>query len=697
MISLYPHRILRASRALVMLALLQLSPIAFADEFAVIVERYRSEIVAPANLTAKGRAIGPDELKQWIASLRDDGTWADIDYKNRAGGAWQTLEHLHRIRHLARARLDRQSPLHQDEAAVRVIQRALDHWTTTRYQNPNWWQNEIGTPQVMRDVIVLLGDQLTGASLKAAMEVLHQFVLRPAQAGAGGANTVWSADLALITAALERDAPALARAAELLTTEVIIGGTQGIQADFSFHQHKARLQQFHYGRSFFEVIVRVAWLLHATPWAFSPEKATLLADYALEGSRWMSRGTVTVPGTLDRAVSRPEALEGADMRAELTTLMELVPARRAQLESFRRAQSEGAVSVEGFRTFPWSDFSAHHRPAFSFFLKTVSTRTETTEILLNENLKGKKLNWGDHYVITSGADYVDLPPVWNWDLLPGVTSSAGTDSIQRQPFVGGLGNGMSGLSAMDYQIGRSGVTTLTARKFWASHGDVVIGLIGALDAPTGTEAVHTALDQSRLVGPVTVASGTDTVTVTTTAERDFRDVRWIHHNGLVYVPLGDRRVSLSAGPVSGSWRSINRNYPADAIELPVFLPVLEHGEAPKEQASGFVIFSCKKPEEVAGRVDRPTWRILSNTAFCQAAEFADGTFMAAFYAAGEVSTAAGLVRVDQPCLVLIGGGKLQLCDPTQLGRPVEVSVGGRNFTVACPTGGISSEAVTLRD
>jgi chondroitin AC lyase len=659
------------------------------DEFSTVVSRYRALLLSGYVPTALMEWNTKDTAR-WIETLETDGRWPDIDYANRAGGAWQTLAHLRRVRILAREIESPNSPWYQSEHAWSIIERALTHWATQRYQNPNWWQNQIGTPQVMRDIIVLLGDRLEGEARAGALAVLHQLKLMDAGIGA---NTVWSAELALMAAAIERDAVVAKRASALIAGEIVMGAEQGIQDDYSFLQHGARLQQFHYGSSFFKDTVRLAWLLRGTTWAVPAEKAALLAEFALQGNKWMRVGRATVPGTLDRAASRPGALAGADMEQELRLLEELLPARSS--DPAWRALRTGSVS--GFRAFPRADFAAHHRGGVGFFLKTISTRTEITETLSRENQKGRKLNWGDHYVLTPQTDYVDLPPVWNWDLLPGVTSSVEMTAVHRKPFVGSVSNDDCGAVAMDYRVGDAEQTMLTARKFWVMKDGMMIALIAGLEASRSGEPVRTALDQRRLKGEITLVTQDGTQTVSQSEASEVRrGVKWIHHDGLVYAPLGDEPLTLLAGPVTGSWHAINLNYADVPVTESMFLPVLEHGRELRNQTSGFLIATAPTAADAEMIFSRPSWQVLRNDSKVQAVAFADGTVMAVFSEAGAVTLSSGLeLKVTAPCLVLLENDGLRASDPTHGGRKIGVILGDKSYSVECPRDGKNSAKHTF--
>jgi len=79
-----------------------------------------------------------------------DGRWGDIDYKDQMRSRWLTREHLLRTRGLAVAAHYGSAEAHH---AALV---ALDHWIEADYRNPNWWHNDIGTPMLVGETLILL-------------------------------------------------------------------------------------------------------------------------------------------------------------------------------------------------------------------------------------------------------------------------------------------------------------------------------------------------------------------------------------------------------------------------------------------------------------------------------------------------------------------------------------------------------------
>lgn len=655
------------------------------DDFSVIVERYHQILLRELSEQRTSR-VGREQpnVDGWMASLGPDGAWPDIDYANKDRSHWKTSLHLNRTRLMAQALANPNDPLHGNAKLEAATLRSLDYWLAKRFKNPNWWHNQIGVPMAARDIIVLLGDKLAGKRRVAALELLDQ---AGRTKNGNGANTLWIAELGLQHGAIIRDARLVTDSRRVISNEIEITTGEGIQPDYSFHQHGPKLQQFAYGRAYFMNAVRVAWQLRETKWAIPLEKIQALADFALRGCQWMCRGLYTVPSTVDRSVSRPEALAWADLRSPLQQLRELLPDRARELDEFIARQNGEHEPLVGARVFPRSDFAAYHRPAFSCFVKTLSDRTLLTDVGLNsEHLKGALQNCGDHYLLRNGLEYFNLAPVWNWNLLPGVTYGEGAGQPQRQAFVGAVGDGQSCVSAMDYCFGTKDRPSLRARKLWACHGDVVVALIGNLDAPDVHQPVCTALDQCLLRDAVTI-SDEHGVQPMVSSHRENIAVNWVHHSGLAYAPLGGLKISVRAEQVTGSWKSINDGLSPEPVTAPVFLATLEHGVSPSAQNSGFIIASCSVPQ-AEKLFQIPSWRVLRNDSQAQAVKFNDGTLMAAFFQPGEVvAEGQSLVRVDKPCILILQQDRLAVTDPTHQGGELNLRAGGKLLKMNLPGGG----------
>lgn len=621
-----------------------------------VLNRYRQYLYAQPR---------PD-IKPLIAQYDTDRQWPDIEYENKEPAGWKVLEHLKRLRELSLAWSDPASPYYHDTTCYRIIHNALGHWLKKRYQSGNWWHNKIGVPQFMRDIIILLQGSLDQEEQALALEVMAQND-EASWRKSTGANLVWCADLAFHYGAFTGDSALMNRSMEMIRKEVQVSTREGVQPDFSFHQHQQRLQTYHYGRAFLQDNVRLAWETRGTPWAYPPEKLSILTSFILQGWQWMARGIYTVPGTLDRSVSRPNTLTGADIRPLIPYLCELDPANKSVYLDVATRQDGTGKSLEGFRYYPRSDFSVYHHPRFSFFLKTISDRTLPAESINKENLKGHLLHSGDGYFILNGQEYTNLMPVWNWEHLPGVTAFPGARSISRESFAGSVTDGHSGLTVMDYHLG-----DVAAKKFWACYDNMMVCLIAEIQ---GTDSMYTTLDQCRLQGDVWINTQQKPLQQ---GDHHLQNIRWIYHNKLAYMPLELSTVNLRMREQEGSWQSINASGSPAIVKEKVFMPVLQ-------KTQGYAVAYCDNLRQARKLADKKRWKVLKNTPECQALQWEDGTVMAAFYEAGSV----GGLAVDGACLVLMKGDVVCVSNPLHEEGDVTISIFDKRKTLSLPGDGTS--------
>ena len=130
----------------------------------------------------------------------------------------------------------------------------------------------------MRDIAFILGKELQGERRRGVLEVIGQHRVR-----GSGANLMWSAELAFHHGCLRGDRDRMTKAIQRIWQEIDVGRKAGIQDDGSFFQHGLRLQMYHYGRSYLDVVVRLAWQTRGTPWAIPPKKREIITSFP---ARW---------------------------------------------------------------------------------------------------------------------------------------------------------------------------------------------------------------------------------------------------------------------------------------------------------------------------------------------------------------------------------------------------------------------------
>jgi chondroitin AC lyase len=651
-----------------------------------IIERYRYLLLAE-------EPPSTDAISEYIRRLSPDGSWPDISYADSSETGWELSDHLKRIRSMALAfdtdghKLEGDPSLHSD------IEAALDHWLTSGYRTSNRWWNQIGGPRIVRDIVVLMNGELEGELRNTAVDSIKQYEL-----SGTGANLMWSAELFLHHGCLAVNEEQVAEAVRRIWAEIRVGEGAGIQSDWSFHQHEERLQAFHYGRAYLDVVSKVSWQLQDTPWSIPEDKRTVISDYILEGVRWMCRGIHTVPGTLDRAVSRKGSLGSADLGSILGLWREIHPERAEELDAFFADQELGRTSLAGYRHFPVSDLTVYHRPEGSIFLKTISSRTLPTENLNGENKKGVPyLNCGDHYVLRDGREYSGLQPVWAWQELPGLTTAKELSSQKRRNFVGGIGNGMSGLTAMDYErVGDD--HAIRVCKAWAFHENMMVCLLSGWDNTETAGDIFTSIEQCRLRGPILMSVGDSTILELEEGLYRRDDVRWILHNGIGYIPIGWPVIRVHLADATGSWDAINARYEYEEVSEPVLRIGLEHGT--DLWPVGYAIVLGADEDLLDAVSGYPDWEILRSDRQCQGIRFGGGAgcktdrkiSMAAFYGPGSIPVNGGL-RVTKPCLAMWTHDRLWLSDPTNQGTELVVIWDDKKYNAVLPMGGGVKEII----
>ena len=645
-----------------------------------ILNRYRQYLFA--TLKVNGNV---DEL---VTSLNANGQWSDIDYQDQERGGWKPLIHMKRLRDLALAYSYPGSPFFQEARVRQSINMALDHWLLHRYKCPNWWHNEIGVPQQMRDVIILFRPELTSKRMEGALEVLAQYQIHP---NTTGANLTWTADLGLHYGLLTNDAALAQRCRDLIVHEIEINTADGVQPDYSFHQHDKRLQMYQYGAAFLLENIRLAWELRNTSLAFPKDKLTLLTDFLVKGWQWMTRGINTVPGTMDRSASRIDALHSADVRPLLPYLIDLVPERENELTVIAQHQN-GNGALNGFAYYPYSDFTAYQQKDFSFFLKTISTRTLATESINSENLKGHLLNSGDAYMIHDGKEYFNLMPVWNWEYLPGITSFKGADRMVRKPFVGSVGNGKQGFTSMDYLLeSKDRSRSISAKKSWFCYDNKVICLVADLRGK-GVDTAYTVMDQSRWNNKVCVNTSRN---ILAEGNHSFAELKWVYHRNFLYAPLTRVAGEVQLHSVTGEWTTINASEVAPPVNEKLFMPLLLHESLSGGAAFGYLMTYSKSDAAAKRLAKKPGCSIIRNDSLCQSVLFDDGTLMAAFYQKGSFDFNKHRLTVNKPCLIMIVGNKLYASDPQQINNGVEIEIDGKKYSIELPGHGFTTKGVAV--
>jgi len=639
-----------------------------ADDLALILRRLKVNF---AN-TGSDYSRAP----RWLSSLAADGHWPDIAYERRpaqtaradanpATPNYRSNSHLSRVAQMASAYRNPASPDYHSPKMLDGVERGLQCWCKGHPVSDNWWNNTIGDPLVLSRILVPLGDVLRAEVLR---QVLSSYT-RPREVYptyATGENLVWYAQQQVLRGALARSGEDIAAGSDAMQREIRPSAGEGIQRDFSFHQHGPQLYNGGYGHDFIVDLCKYATVLRGTRYAFAHDKLSLLADHLLEGSGHMIRGKVLDYSAFGRTMLRRNAAQGAaDFGEVCAELAALLPDRAGELMALK-THIEGTgkpYSFLGNRYFWNSDFMTHQREAYYISVKMVSNRTVGTETIHGENTRGCWLPFGATWIVRRGDEYKDILRILDWGRLPGVTSPHMTtpftkNVMQPESFVGGVSDGTYGAAALVFEeteplplTPRLNISTW-GRKAWFFFDREMVAL-GAGISSSRDEPVGTTLNQTRLHEPVLIDGH-----AIEPGEAKVQQSSWVLHDEVGYTFLGPAAARVKAGPQS------------------VFTLWIDHGVHPRDAQYAYAVLPGINAEQLAQWQAHPPVRVVTNTPEQQAVINDQlGVAEIVFHRPGTVALAASLtVKVDHPCLALL----------TKHGSSTRIAVsspGGEFFTV----------------
>ncbi|MCX7045898.1 MAG: polysaccharide lyase 8 family protein [Candidatus Sumerlaeota bacterium] len=651
-----------------------LAAVAQADDFDLLTKQYKDYIFERG---------GARDAKNLAQSLQADGSWRDVNYQDKTRGGWQAYAHLTRVYSMVREYKNPQAASRKDAALGRAIHLALGYWLKNDFQNPNWWYNTIGVPMVTGDIAILMQDELTPDE----RAIMVNKIMPRGKIGMTGQNRVWVASITLVRGMLLKDRALVLEAARVIGEEIRVTKQEGIQPDFSFHQHGAQQQFGNYGLAFAHSAVSWLKVFSGTPFAYPKEKMDIVHDYLIQGEAW-----VVWKGRMDfsscgRQLGRgTQASKGRSVADAMERMKTVDTARAKEYEAFLKRNQEGAVNdLIGNRNFWRSDYMIQRRPGFYASVKMCSRRVIGGEIVNSENMSGYHLADGAVFIYCAGAEYEDIQPVWDWRMIPGTTCAPRPGGPLRltksyhidSDFVGGVSDGQIGCAALDYV--RDGVK---ARKAWFFLDDA-IACLGAGIVSDAAEPVVTTINQCWLKGDVLVCENGKSRKLERGDHR-LPNIEWVWHDGVGYVFPNPSKVRISLGEQHGSWRKVEEKpHVSDAdLKGPVFLLAIEHGVRPRSAGYAYLELPGVKPEAMPEKAKQPGIALLSNTPRLQAVCNAQGNVtQAAFYEPGALDTRnAQTITAEQPCLLMLNGDgatpSITVSDPTQkLPAPPRYKVG----------------------
>lgn len=655
-----------------------------------------------------------------------DGLWPDLQSPNNSR---QMSEHFNRLRTMALAYSVPSSPLYGRENLGRDIIAGMNWMNDHRFNHKsnmdgNWWEWQIGAPKAIKDILVLMYDEMPPDLLQDYLSAIRYVLPDPTRrTGNGivesGANLVDKALIAAVEGVLSKDPERIAAGkAALEPVFVRKFSGDGFYPDGSFIQHTNVPYVGSYGVVMIDSLSLMLHWLDGSRWA--PDDLPVH-----EVSSWFRHSfdpLMVEGGVMDMVRGRAISRQGSDsytvgrsVMISFLRMAELLPEKEAQdlksrlkywyqiegifpdaymglgiydIELVRKLLEDSGIEPrKGYSThrqYPYMDRVVHRRPDFAFGVSMYSSRILNYESMYEENKKGWYTGSGMTYLYNSDlTQYTDgYWPTVDPVRLPGVTTDGVGKPVHlsEKDWAGGVSlMNQYGTAGMEFAYPDSG---LTGKKSWFMFDDEIVALGSDISGST-SQPVQTVIENRKIRDQADnrLLINGEEQPITLGWKESFDDVRWAHLEGNVpgaeigYVFPEKSDITALRRERWGSWKELNRSQSKEKFSRNYVLMWFDHGTDPEGARYSYVILPGKTPEETKAYSEKPDVEIVRNNNQVHAVrEKKLGILAANFWERGWVS----FVRADQPSAVILMEKDNQLTisvsDPTQQQKSLTILV-----------------------
>ncbi|MFF3346383.1 polysaccharide lyase 8 family protein [Streptomyces sp. NPDC002779] len=704
-----------------------------ADEFATLRAKWRTLLLG------EGFSPTAEPFKSRLAELGSTASQLQSSMAPAAGSLWPDLVYAdpepdtdqesygysgnmaasyYRLLTLAQAYCQPGTGLTGNASLRTAVLTGLDHlhaevYNATRTRYGNWYSWQIGAPQALLDVCVLMYSSLTATQLAQYCAAVDHFVPDSAVANytgtSTGANRVDLCRVLALRGIVGGSSAKVALARDALSPVFpYVTSGDGLYSDGSFVQHTTVPYTGSYGSVLLGGLGMLFALLNGSSWAVTDAKRQIVFD-AVENAwapflynglvmdsvsgRAISRG---VAASDSKRIQQDDHLRGHPILASIVLLGQGASATEntrwrglvkgwIQRDYYSPPMSNPSLGLTnlarlksvlddttitplaeptGHRLFPNMARATHRRPGWAASLSMADRRITYYETGNGENLRGWHTGsgmlswWGDTF---ANGQYSDaFWPTVDPYRLPGTTASrkvladaAGGDWGASLPDVHWVGGATDGQRAAIGQYLKGLQSTLLAKKSWFFLDDTVVCLGAGIRSTDGT-AVETTVE-NRNLGP----TGNTSFTVDGTTKplaypwsETLTGARWAHiggHGG--YVFPGGATVKALREARDGRWSDINRGGSTAVINRKYLTMYVDHGTDPTAGSYAYLLMPGATAAQTQARAAATGWlTVLANTNDQQGVAVPSLGFTAVNFWFG--GTAGNLVASD-PCCVMI--------------------------------------------
>ena len=551
--------------------------------------------------------IEKEKIQAIIDSLREDGSWPNIEYTGQSNSDWQPARHIERISLLTQAYFRKSSPFYKSKDLKLAIHKSLGYWLEKKYVARNWWFNAIGVPKTLGPVFVLLEDEMSLKEKEGAIAVMAKSELKTT-----GQNKVWQAGNVLIRGLLESNYDLVKQSRDSIISEIVVerksyGKFEGIREDYSYHQHGEQQQFGNYGAAYLSCMSFWVKVLSGTSFAVGQDQLNILSDLITKGfQRVLWNGYLDVNG-LGRQffhnTQQHKALAVAFAAKTLSDFDSQNKDKYLQLINENLYGAKHASELNGLYHFWKSDQTVYRTPNWMVSVRMSSPGTIGGEAGNGDNLKGYYMSDGATYVYIDGDEYNNIFPVWDWRKLPGITAFDSSKPFKKlnfagywsySDFVGNVSDGTTGITT--FQLKRD---SLNANKSWIFTEDYILCL-GAGIQSNCDSAVTSSIEQRLKSTDLLVYENRQWRKTDGLHTSKVSDVRFFHDK-TGYIVIDAPALGANVEARTGSWHNIMSFYPPEMTSTKDVVSLwINHGVKPQESHYQYLVLPSSSPGKVSG-------------------------------------------------------------------------------------------------
>ena len=640
-----------------------------ADDFQLLAKNYNSTHMRRGADLKAARAILEDQ--------NSDGSFKSVKYDDKSRGLWRGMKHWYNLRTLT----DAWNKTHDEKYRQAVIS-GLNYWGRVMPSNKNWWWQEIGVPMQAIRVIINMQGTVPAETLETMRGTFNRAVL-----SGTGQNLFDAAAIHLWKGVIYRDEKMVEDGVNSLMSVIKISqpGKEGLQADYSFHQHGPQLQFGNYGRGFFEIGTQFMQHLSGTRFAMPEAAEKLLWNYFNDGLRWTlykKRMDILACG---RQIT---GLAPAGKYDQIISYARRFGDKNGMMEAVR--EFAGADNLlEGSNYFFRSDYLVHRRKDLYFSYKMCSSRVIGSETINSENLQGLHLGSGVMQYKQSGTEYDMMPGMWDWRRLPGLTAVYDNDSLNARgarkktnmsSTVGAVSDGMNTGIVMNCSSSKLGyfksVAAVDKRIFFT-----VSNIFNKTASP-----VNTTVDSRLYTSPVSVTANGKTTTYTDGVYQ-LDGVNRIVSGNTAYTFFAPQKLTLAIENKDVPWKLVTVDTKGNAKGKTVTVYV-DHGSSRH--------CSDKLSYAVSPAGEEPQFTTQFFPCGHAVRDLKSNTLFVSFFAPGKMAVeGVGEIESDKKAAVMISGERISCADPSQKNKEIAITLNGKRYTFVLPQGYFAGKSTSL--